>query len=518
MAEVTIATPAVSDKATLKADPPHPEEVKDATVKVEQPAASNSETEAQSAPKGEEDAKAVVEGGDNKEKMLDAMRQIEFYFADSNLPFDKFMWTLHTANAEHWVPIKQVSSFKRMREYQPLGLEWITNALRLSEELEVSEDGTQVRRRTEVQEPKGQFERSVYAKGFGAETEGIQKRLEAFFNQYGKTNAVRMRRIDTTKEFKGSVFAEFADFKAVEKFLNADPKPSWNGEELLVMTKYGCSALALPRHILIVHHREAYCEMKIKEKGLTGKAASLRKQSIAGNGRRGFNAFKEMEREAQNKGKGGKGKEKGKPEIFLEFMGSKIRVQENGGEDGSVNEEDVPFVRGASLKFEGSGESVSFDEIKGTLKERFARVPFVKNTRGESSGLVGFDKALTEDEISYVKEHLKTLSGKEVTWSVPDEETEKAFQLERAHSQIGDAEAGAADVEAVDVVGEADVVAAVVGVAADAARETVATTTAALRTPQQHLRPTGSRLAKSENGPWSLTVGRTSACAGKQCL
>lgn len=75
MAEVTIATPAVSDKATLKADPPHPEEVKDATDKVEQPAASNSETEAQSAAKGEEDAKAVVEGGDDKEKMLDAMRQ-----------------------------------------------------------------------------------------------------------------------------------------------------------------------------------------------------------------------------------------------------------------------------------------------------------------------------------------------------------------------------------------------------------------------------------------------------------
>ncbi|EED82858.1 predicted protein [Postia placenta Mad-698-R] len=496
MAEVTIATPAVSDKATLKADPPHPEEVKDATVKVEQPAASNSETEAQSAPKGEEDAKAVVEGGDNKEKMLDAMRQIEFYFADSNLPFDKFMWTLHTANAEHWVPIKQVSSFKRMREYQPLGLEWITNALRLSEELEVSEDGTQVRRRTEVQEPKGQFERSVYAKGFGAETEGIQKRLEAFFNQYGKTNAVRMRRIDTTKEFKGSVFAEFADFKAVEKFLNADPKPSWNGEELLG---------SLLRD-------EDQGEGSHRQGGEPAEAEHRR------HGRRGFNAFKEMEREAQNKGKGGKGKEKGKPEIFLEFMGSKIRVQENGGEDGSVNEEDVPFVRGASLKFEGSGESVSFDEIKGTLKERFARVPFVKNTRGESSGLVGFDKALTEDEISYVKEHLKTLSGKEVTWSVPDEETEKAFQLERAHSQIGDAEAGAADVEAVDVVGEADVVAAVVGVAADAARETVATTTAALRTPQQHLRPTGSRLAKSENGPWSLTVGRTSACAGKQCL
>lgn len=54
------------------------------------------------------------------------------------------------------------------------------------------------------------------------------------------------------------------------------------------------------------------------------------------------------------------------------------------------------------------------------MKERFSRAPFVKYTRGESSGLVGFDKALTEDEISYVKETLKTLNGKEVTWNIPD--------------------------------------------------------------------------------------------------
>ena len=37
---------------------------------------------------------------------------------------------------------------------------------------------------------------------------------------------------------QGSVFVEFADYKSVEAFLNADPKPSWNGEELLIMTKY----------------------------------------------------------------------------------------------------------------------------------------------------------------------------------------------------------------------------------------------------------------------------------------
>ena len=70
---------------------------------------------------------------------------------------------MHTANPEHWVPLATVASFKRMREWQDRGTEWLANALRASEELEVSEDGKQLRRRTEVKPPKDQFERSIYA-------------------------------------------------------------------------------------------------------------------------------------------------------------------------------------------------------------------------------------------------------------------------------------------------------------------------------------------------------------------
>ena len=80
-----------------------------------------------------------------------------------NNPAPRFMWTLHTANAEHWVSVKTVASFKRMREFQPLGDDWVVDALKTSEELEVDAAGENVRRRTEVQPPKGQFERSVYA-------------------------------------------------------------------------------------------------------------------------------------------------------------------------------------------------------------------------------------------------------------------------------------------------------------------------------------------------------------------
>lgn len=135
------------------------------------------------------------------------------------------MWTLHTANPEHWVPLATVASFKRMRDWQRYGTDWLIDALRTSEELEVSEDGKQLRRRTEVKPPRGQFERSIYAvsrfclstsgfqddthsqKGFGTEEDqGTQKALEDFFKQYGRTSAVRMRRTDD-KSFKaGTMF------------------------------------------------------------------------------------------------------------------------------------------------------------------------------------------------------------------------------------------------------------------------------------------------------------------------
>jgi lupus La protein len=85
----------------------------------------------------------------------------------------------------------------------------------------------------------------------------LQKELEEFFEKYGKVNAVRMRRVDGKKGIQGliilhfssrelecinafaqgSVFVEFADMAAVDAFLNADPKPSWNDEELLIMSK-----------------------------------------------------------------------------------------------------------------------------------------------------------------------------------------------------------------------------------------------------------------------------------------
>ncbi|TFY56653.1 hypothetical protein EVG20_g8848, partial [Dentipellis fragilis] len=169
------------------------------------PAASNSATDAPAETKPAQDvvmASADAATETEEERKARAVRQIEFYFADANLPFDKFMWTLHTKNEDHWVPIETVASFKRMREFSDNGVQWVTDALRTSTELEVDADGKNVRRTTEVQEPKGQFDRSIYAKGFGKEEPGLQQKLEKFFEQYGRVSAVRMRRVDNKKAFK----------------------------------------------------------------------------------------------------------------------------------------------------------------------------------------------------------------------------------------------------------------------------------------------------------------------------
>lgn len=165
-----------------------------------------------------------------------------------------------------------------------------------------------------------------------------------------------MRRVDKSKEFKGSAFVEFTDFETIDKFVNADPKPTWEGKELLVMTKCVFVSSWITRRLIVIL-REAYCEMKIKEKGLTGKSAAVRKDSIA---RRGFNAFREM---AKDKNTPSSSTKTEKPEIKLDFMGSKITVQVEDGA-GSVDKEDVPFIQGATLKFEGDVGDVSFNQIK----------------------------------------------------------------------------------------------------------------------------------------------------------
>ena len=78
--------------------------------------------------------------------------------------------------------------------------------------------------------------RSVYVKGFGAERPGTQFDIEAWFSEFGPTNAVRLRRTDD-KTFKGSVFVEFDSEETAKKFLAIDPQPTYRNRSLVIKGK-----------------------------------------------------------------------------------------------------------------------------------------------------------------------------------------------------------------------------------------------------------------------------------------
>lgn len=97
--------------------------------------------------------------------------------------------------------------------------------------------------------------------------------------------------------------------------------------------------------------------MKIKEKGLKGKAAQYRRDRESGNGlRKGFNAFRLQD---NNKGKKVPAP---KPEVVLDFMGSKLVVVDEDG--GRVDEASVPYVKNSALKVTGIVGDLSFDDVK----------------------------------------------------------------------------------------------------------------------------------------------------------
>ena len=96
--------------------------------------------------------------------------------------------------------------------------------------------------------------------------------------------------------------------------------------------------------------------MKIKEKGLTGKGANHRREMLSS---QKFDAFREM---ANPKKKAAENKD-----VFLDFLGHKILIKKDGEGRGVVDEIDIPFVKGVTLKFDGCGGDVTWSEIKVKL-------------------------------------------------------------------------------------------------------------------------------------------------------
>ncbi|KAJ2968545.1 hypothetical protein NUW58_g10199 [Xylaria curta] len=167
-------------------------------------------------------------------------KQVEFYFGDSNLPEDKFLWEKVGGEENKDIPLSLICNFSRMRRFKPY--EAVVKALKASNFFVIDgpEGEETIRRKNAIDTEKRnkREERSVYVKGFGDETSSTQFDIEAFFAQYGQFDSVRLRRAEPPeKVFKGSVFVEWSDKETAEKFITLDPEPQWKGHPLHIMWK-----------------------------------------------------------------------------------------------------------------------------------------------------------------------------------------------------------------------------------------------------------------------------------------
>ena len=173
----------------------------------------------------------------DEDKPAAIRRQIEFYFSDSNLPFDAFLKSEIAKDADGRVSLAVIASFKRMRILEA-SVDDIAAAARTIAFLEVSADGCFVRRTTPIPEADVTLARTVYAHPFKVETFGEAMSLVTdIFAAAGQVSSVRLVRDFRDRQPTGAVFVEFAEASMAEAACGMDFVCPQTGAKIKVCMK-----------------------------------------------------------------------------------------------------------------------------------------------------------------------------------------------------------------------------------------------------------------------------------------
>uniref|UniRef100_A0A7N0T5L9 HTH La-type RNA-binding domain-containing protein n=1 Tax=Kalanchoe fedtschenkoi TaxID=63787 RepID=A0A7N0T5L9_KALFE len=135
----------------------------------------------------------------DEETTKKVIRQVEFYFSDSNLPRDNFLKNTLAESEDGMVSLALICSFSRMRGHLGLGdvkadevseetVKLVSETLKSSTFLKLSEDGKKVGRTTELLKPEEVIEqvdsRTIAATPLPYDVK--VEDLETFFGQFAK--------------------------------------------------------------------------------------------------------------------------------------------------------------------------------------------------------------------------------------------------------------------------------------------------------------------------------------------
>uniref|UniRef100_A0A336LYV2 La-related protein 7 n=1 Tax=Culicoides sonorensis TaxID=179676 RepID=A0A336LYV2_CULSO len=160
----------------------------------------------------------------NKQRRNAIRQQMEFYFSDSNLTKDRYLSQLVKNSTDSYVEISEFLKFNKIKSLTE-SIEDIAKAVTGSELIQLSEDQTKVKRKTDLQVKADADECTLYVESLPKHA--THDYVKEIFSRFGTVTYVSLPKYKHSRKIKEFGFVEYENQESVIKAIEAFKQ--WNG-------------------------------------------------------------------------------------------------------------------------------------------------------------------------------------------------------------------------------------------------------------------------------------------------